>query len=390
MQPAEVRQAATRRGTPIEMLEPGRFHSTTYGEIFVAEHETFADVPLPPLCSPQSCALFWPHVSATTIRPDDVLFLDTETTGLSGGTGTHAFMVGIAYWESNRFTLQQFFMRTPAEERALLEGLMPFLTRFKALVTFNGRTFDWPALETRFVLHGYRPRPPGFHLDLLHPARRVWKHRLVNCSLANLEASLFGITRVGDVPGFLIPSLYFDYLRDGDARRLQPVFAHNREDIITLVRLFDLMLRAESAPATTLAHPIDRLALGMLLLDRGAAEEAVPFLLEILESASVPPLVRARAEMELCLWLKRQRRMHDAVPILERICERSGRRHPVDLFAFEELAKYYEHAVRDYHSAERVVDRALRLLELHGQQSGRKQLLYRLERLQRRSGRRLI
>ncbi|MCC6944800.1 MAG: ribonuclease H-like domain-containing protein [Thermomicrobiales bacterium] len=392
MQPSQERQSSPpRRGVPIELLEPGRFHATEFGEVYVIETaEASGDVPVPPVCLPDSCTLYWPHITPKALQPEDVLFLDTETTGLSGGTGTHTFLVGMAYWEGGAFTLRQFFMRTPAEERALLEGLLPVLGRFKALVTFNGRTFDWPALETRFVMHGYRPRPPGAHLDLLHPARRVWKHRLASCSLANLEESLFGLSRAHDVPGFLIPSLYFDFLRDGDARRLRPVFAHNRDDVLTLVRLYDLLLRAHADPGSALAHPVDQLALGMLLLDREAGEHAAPQLIELLESAIIPAVIRARAEMELCLWLKRQRRMHDAVPILERICERAARQHPINLFAFEELAKYYEHVSRDYQAAERVVERALRLLELRSQHAGRQQLLYRLERLRRRSGRLLV
>lgn len=370
-------------GPPIEAVLTGRFVPTARGELFMVEQPrddpefwTLLDrAPLDP-------SLYLPGRSG--LDPEEMVFLDTETTGLAGGTGTHAFLIGMGVFEGGQFVVRQFFMRHPAEEPALLDGLLETLSRYHVLVTFNGRAFDWPLIETRFVIHGHRPAFGLEHLDLLHPARRIWKHRLASCALASLEASLFGLRRDEDVPGFLIPQIYFDYLRDGDARRLRPVFAHNREDIVTMVRLTDLLLRAAATPGTTLPHPADQVGLGLLLLQRGEVVRGLETLNAALEWDELDGELRRRAEVEVTRWLKRIGRAPEAVPLWLAMCDRNARRHSLDLYPFEELAKYYEHEARDLDAAAHIVERALLLLELRGQQDGRQALLYRLERLTRR------
>ena len=151
--------------------------------------------------------------------PEEWAFLDTETTGLAGGSGTCAFLVGVGRVTREGFYVKQFFMRDHAEEASQLDALSRHLASFKVLITYNGRTFDQPLLETRYRLN--RARPPFArmeHLDLLHGARRLWKLRFESCRLVDLENQILGIEREGDVPGALIPYLYFEYLR-----------AHHRE-----------------------------------------------------------------------------------------------------------------------------------------------------------------
>lgn len=384
LQPSASRPAPRRAlGTPIEDIEIGQFVPSSLGSLFVAEyprHDPDLDyfqacpTPIPPCFLPR----------APLVQPEEIVFLDTETTGLAGGTGTYAFLVGLGLIEDRRFRLRQLFMRGPAEEPALLDALQQTLSRCRLLVTFNGRSFDWPLLETRFILHGFRPRFDFEHLDILHPARRVWKHRLRDCSLGNLEGALLGPRRELDVPGFLIPQLYFDYLRDGDACRLRAVFAHNREDIITMARLTARLLAAVAEPETVLSHPADRAGLGLLLIARGEMAAGLKLLSGSIAENGLAPDLRRRAEAELTRSLKRLGRTPEAVPMLLAMCDRAAHRRPLDLFPFEELAKYYEHEARELEAAVQTVERALRLLELRAEYDGREALLHRVSRLRRK------
>ena len=176
--------------------------------------------------------------AAPLAPPAEWAFLDTETTGLAGGTGTCAFLVGVGRITPEGFRVRQFFMRDYCEEASLLDALARHLAPFRVLITYNGRTFDQPLLETRYRLN--RSRPPFGkleHLDLLYGARRLWKLRYETCRLVDLENQVLGFERQGDVPGALIPYLYFEYLRTGRAARLLPVFHHNATDILTLACL---------------------------------------------------------------------------------------------------------------------------------------------------------
>lgn len=372
-------------GSPIEQLELGTLLRNSSGEIFVAESR-HQDARLRALSRRNEVrsSLYLRSQRHPSIRTEDILFLDTETTGLAGGTGTQAFLVGVGYFDDDNLVLRQFFMRSPADEPALLEQLQIVLDRAHLLVTFNGKSFDWPLLDTRFLLHGYRLEFGFDHLDLLHPARRIWKHRLESCSLTSLEQGVFGLWRNGDVPGYLIPQLYFNYLRDGDARRLEPVFAHNREDIVTLARLLEVLLAAEMAPDTILQHPADRVGMGLALAADGQLEIGYRTLSEALSAGDLPPQVRRRGEIELWRLMKRAGRMHEGVDLLESMCRDSSRARVPDLLPFIELAKYHEHVTRDYDQAERVVERAVRLVELHVNVPGRDELIHRLQRIRRK------
>ena len=176
--------------------------------------------------------------SAALPATSELVYLDTETTGLAGGTGTCAFLVGIGAAEGSQFVVRQFFLRDYPEEKAMLAALAETLAPYKAVVTFNGKTFDLPLLETRYALKRMKsPFARLVHLDLLHPARRLWKLRLESCQLTHLEREVLDVRRQGDVSGCEIPGIYFDYLRTGNARGLQPVFYHNSLDVITLAAL---------------------------------------------------------------------------------------------------------------------------------------------------------
>ena len=152
-------------------------------------------------------------------RPFDIekcLFLDTETTGLSGGAGTVAFLVGAGYVRRGRMTVEQFFMRDYSDEPDLLYRLRALMEQHNCVVTFNGRTFDMPLLQARFVMNRMRDYPELFHLDLLSPTRRAWKMRIESCRLSNVEQRILGLTRENDLPGAQVPERYFQYLKTGD------------------------------------------------------------------------------------------------------------------------------------------------------------------------------
>src|SRR5271163_5149882 len=177
------------------------------------------------------------HPRAALADPARWLFLDTETTGLAGGTGTYPFLVGIAWWDAGGLEVEQFFMREHSEEHSLLVALAERMAERRVLVTFNGKSFDWPLLENRFTMTRSISTPRlAAHLDLLHPARALWKLRLGSVRLVDLERDVLDAPKLGwhreeDVLSSLIPQHYFDYLRGGPAAPLAAVVRHNQMDL---------------------------------------------------------------------------------------------------------------------------------------------------------------
>ena len=294
-------------------------------------------------------------------------FLDIESTGLGGGASIYAFMVGVGTFEphdrdsdgtadSLTFVVRQFFMRHPGEEPALLTALADLLHGCHSLVTFNGRSFDAPLLRGRYRYAGrFLPanvgRPPTLddsapHLDLLHPARRLWRKRLGSCALSNLERKVLGFARTeSDVPGSLIPQLYADYLRDGDGRMMQRVFYHNREDIVSMAVLAEAICSAFAEPtATDSGHlqPLDLLSMARLQIELECLDRAESLFRSALDQLS------SRADLAesfdgLGRLLKRQRRWEEAAAVwqqwLTTVRDPAG---APDSRPYEELAKFCE------------------------------------------------
>jgi uncharacterized protein len=236
-----------------------------------------------------------PRLSDLDFR--DFLFLDTETTGL-GGAGTLAFMVGVAFFEGDAFVARQYFLRDHGDEPAMLWLINELLAQRPGLITFNGRSFDLPLLDGRFLLNrmvcDICERP---HLDLLPPARRLWRQRFDSCALGALEQTLLGLRRSQeDVPGWLIPALYHHYLVSGDGREMARVFYHNRIDLLSMVTLAARITRQLAAPQPG-DHPIDLLGLGRWLADIGRVEEAE----QALRLAAVPELPTPLFQQALAL-----------------------------------------------------------------------------------------
>jgi uncharacterized protein len=244
---AAAARARPRRPEPvsIEDLVPGRSITNERGRFYLVEYDRhlesrYGDVPLSRFraVTPGSVAVVAGDPELHSFDLGRAVFLDTETTGLAGGAGTAAFLVGVGFIEGDRFVVRQYFMRDYDEEAALLHELAALLATFPFLVTYNGKAFDLPLLESRYRLNRTLfPAASAQHLDLLPPARRLWKLRLESCRLQSLEWALLGMRRSGDVPGEEIPRIYFDYVRRRDARAIARVLDHNRLDVLSLAAL---------------------------------------------------------------------------------------------------------------------------------------------------------
>jgi len=271
-----------------------------------------------------------------------VVFLDTETTGLSGGTGTYAFLVGLAWIEPDRICLEQLFMREHAEESAMLAYLADRLAGCGGLVTFNGKTFDVPLLATRFLMKRQRVDLGLLpHLDLLHPSRRIWSQALPDCRLETLESRILGAPRPADIPGRDIPEAYFRYLHTGDGRELARVAEHNQCDLLALIGLVSRLARTLQAPFDP-RQPEEDLGLGRMLACLGEIESGGRLLARALE-APLPAGPRCRALLHLAELRRRSGDRQGAAALLERVLSEDPA-HPV---AAEEMAKYLEHRAGD-------------------------------------------
>jgi len=281
--------------------------------------------------------------------PTSWAFLDTETTGLAGGSGTCAFLIGVGSIDREGFRVRQFFMRDYCEERSMLHALTAHLARFDVLVTYNGKSFDQPLLETRYTMCRARhPFASMEHLDLLHGARRLYKLRLESCRLVNLENQILGLEREGDVPGELIPYYYFDYLRTRHAFRLIPIFHHNVLDIVTLACLTGLIPAAFRDPAGVKAHHgADLLGLARWLRDSERLEEAHGLMRRAIDMGL--PDRHLFAALYEAGTIEKKLGLADAA--LATFTDLSLSPNPFQAKAYEELSKHYEHRERNYRMA---------------------------------------
>ncbi|HEY7519007.1 MAG TPA: ribonuclease H-like domain-containing protein [Methylomirabilota bacterium] len=360
----ETRQPTRTAREPIERVVGGQVVDTGAGPLLVARHEYplghrhgrlaldgLARVPMDVLGRVA-------RLDGPPPDPERLLFLDTETTGLAGGTGTYAFLVGAGWREDDRFVVTQYFMRDLDEEPALLAALAPVLERAAALVTFNGGGFDVPLLETRFVLARRRWPASLPHVDLLRPARRVWTACYDDCRLTTLERAVLGLTRESDVPGAMIPSLYFDWLRQRRASPLARVFAHNRDDVLSLAALVSWFAAALGDTPSISAG--EWAGLGRLWedLDPERALRCYRTALERGLGGEHGHVVRLR----LAWWEKRAARWDAACALWET----AARHGAFDPRPWEELAKFHEHRQRDFAAAHSVVSTAIDLARASG------------------------
>lgn len=391
----QIRSRSQRREHTIEALLPGEVVDTDYGSFFHHReihpldyrhgYHALADLLAH---SPQSQALLVQDERWAGVDFRRLAFLDTETTGLAGGTGTYAFLVGVGVLDEERFTIHQFFMRDLHEEPALIHALGELFDRLEAVVSFNGKSFDLPLLETRFIMARQPPRLiDAPHLDLLPPARRFWKYRLASCALSSLETEILGVQRLqDDVPGWLIPILYREYIQSGDARRMPSIFYHNAQDILSLVTLAARMCDLLTAPLPLDGNVPgeDLYGLGRLLRDLGQTARAEA---AYIQATQVPASFHTHemAMHDLAYLLKRQERRCEALPWWQRLAETAGA-----VYACEELAKHYEWQDEDLTQALAWTEQGLALAEGWPQGPQRRDTLIELEHRKARLERKLM
>jgi uncharacterized protein YprB with RNaseH-like and TPR domain len=312
-----------------------------------------------------------------TAAPAKWCFLDTETTGLAGGSGTYAFLIGVGRIAPDGFRIRQFFMREFGEEASLLGALTEHLKQFEVMVTYNGRTFDQPLLETRFRM--VRQKPPFSalpHLDLLSGARRLWKLRFESCRLVDLENQILGIERQGDLPGELIPYFYFEYLRTQEIFRLVPIFHHNAIDILTLACLTAIVPWAFHPPGQAqFSHAAEMVGLARWWRQADQPENALALFRQAVDRG-LPDDLMFRTLWDMALLEKKLSREPAALLLFT---ELASARNPWRGAALAELAKYYEHRERNYAMA---LEMTLSALDLEPSDALRR----RADRLKKKSG----
>ncbi len=324
----------------------------------------------------------------------DFLFLDTETTGLAGA-GALAFMVGVAYFEpqtvavdgdspgNDVLVVRQYFLRDHGDEPVMLRHLDELLAGKAGLITFNGRSFDVPLLENRYLMNRLRGRLLDLpHIDLLPPARRLYRARLGSCALGSLEQNLLGLRRTqDDVPGWLIPSLYHNYLRTGDARELIRVFYHNEMDMLSMVTLAARIFR--QLATSTCDDALDQVSLGRWQADLGLHDEAEQTLRAALD-ADLPLEIYQLALQRLSHLYKQTERRREAVIVWQQLAAVSTG----DVMAYVELAKHFEWQDIDIAAAVEWTQRALALVErlplTPNTRLTRSELAHRLQRLEKK------
>lgn len=316
------------------------------------------------------------------------VFVDTETTGLAGGTGTVTFLIGVGYFRDDSFVLDQCFMRDYHEEEPMLHYLRELFSEAETVVSYNGKSFDLPLLRTRFITN----RVPfhldaAGHLDLVHSSRRFWRKRLQDCSLGNIERHVLGIRRTGDVPSAEIPERWLKYVRQRDARPLEAVFYHHRMDILSLVSLTAHLATAVSEPeAGGFRHAEDKVSLLRQHHRRRQHDRVIALAESILNTLDDDALRRECLEVA-GLSAKRCREW----PAAERLFRQLADEDPNAVLARVELAKIYEHRTRDLSAAEAVCLEALRVEERRAESgaftSGLVPLRHRLDRIRRKLSR---
>jgi hypothetical protein len=261
-------------------------------------------------------------------------------------------MVGLGHLEGDTFRVRQFVLGNPGSGKPFWERVGEELRRFSVVVSFNGKCFDFPQVRTRMDFHRLPHCLPGAHVDLLYPARRLWRESLPSCDLGTLERSLLGVMRPGDVPGHLIPALYFRYLFGGDRVTLEPIVLHNCRDILSLAALSGVVWRTlETGPADGSDAP-HLYSLGREILELGDVDRGID-LLENSIRLGLPPELEARARLQAARCLRRHGQQARA------------KEHLLDLLragvpeAFVELAKVLEHCEKDAMAALELVNEGL-------------------------------
>ena len=325
-----------------------------------------------------------PEIESGELNLRKTIFVDLETTGLSGGTGTFAFLVGLGHIELDHIVVRQYLLPDFQYEWLMLKLVENNFIDFDHLITFNGKSFDVPLLRTRFVMNRMESCLDQLqHIDLLHASRRLWKRRLTSCDLQNLEFAILGQTRIDDIPGEMIPQLYFEYIRKRNANLLRDVLEHNYHDIVNLVLLAIHIAGVVNDPLAVLDEELDILSFSRYMFDRKNYSEAKPLLRFLMEN-STNHQTQIESMYYYSMLLKKSGEMEESGKVFHDLLKLQ-RNHPE---AIIELAKYYEHKEQNYPAALELIQQSLEGMVLYEQLERehpllkiRDDLLYRRERL---------
>jgi hypothetical protein len=343
----EERSPAKKRREPVQVFENSYALGSRYGQIPISMG---LQVPGPILSFLSREGEF------AELDLSSAVFLDLETTGLVGGTGTVPFLVGLAYYRDEQFKVTQFFLNEMAEEDRLIRELSQFIQDmgFKSIITYNGKAFDMPLVETRFALHRTPCPLRGLpHLDFLFSARSLWKHKYDSCRLSHLAQQIVQAERSEDIPGAEIPLRYFQYIRSGDFSLIDPILYHNQEDLLSLLGVVVagavLVERNREAAEKGEGDPMDLYGVAKLFERAGDTARSAALLEQALAGGrGLSAEVSLVARKKLSHHFKKNKDWDKALPFWQEMAAGD------EVDCFRELAMYFEHTAKDYGEAIRV------------------------------------
>lgn len=366
-----------RGGEPVRVFENTYSLNSRYGRTPIG---LGLDIPSDTLCTLSRSSDF------ENLDLSTALFFDLETTGLQGGAGTVAFLVGLGFYDQDKFHVVQYFLADRSEEERMIDDLDRFFAErdFRSIVTYNGKYFDLPLLETRFVLNRKPLRLSSLpHLDFLFAARNLWKHKYESCRLFHLAREIVQADRAEDIPGAEIPGRYFEYMRTGEFSLIEPIIYHNQEDILSLLGLVISGATLVSKKGEFLDEARDALdlyGLGKVYESAGEIEKSVEYFEKALQG-ELTEAVAGMAKKKLSAHFKKHALWDKAVPMWREMTASN------QLQSFRELAMYYEHKEKNYAEAQRAAEEGLALArDLHS--SLARDFARRLDRLNQKLSRR--
>jgi uncharacterized protein len=319
----------------------------------------------------EALSAYHPGKEAGPVQAEKLLFFDTETTGLGLGAGNVPFMVGLGYWDEEGFAVEQMFIRNPAEELAMLDYIRQLMERYPYLVSYNGKSFDWPLLLSRFVMNRMKDGiPEPKHLDFLYSSRSLWKNTLPSCRLGKVEETQLGFGRLDDVPGSMAPTLYFLYLAEKRPSAIAPVFHHNELDIVSLAGLAVLFAQAlEGRTDMAGKLPEEQYRLGLWLYKMDKPELSRRIMDSLHQSIQAEAYEREQYQhllVPLAAYYKQLGAWEEAVGMWEQaisLSRQSGSPTGPSLVPYIELAMYLEHRVKHYEEGLLYAEEALQWAE---------------------------
>lgn len=346
---------SSKSAPPPQLIDvlPGMWEDTPYGETFIVEKRypldfSLGSISLQPAFSVHPLSKWIGEPSLGEHPLEDYAFIDTETTGLSGGAGVYTFLIGVGRFQEEDFQISQFFLQDPAQEAAQLSALEDFLAPTKVIISYNGKAFDLPRLQSRYQTHHWPPPLRSIlHIDLLHLARRLWSNQLSSCTLVDIESYILNFERSEeDVPGWQVSDLFFEYLHTQDPTPLRRIFYHNEMDVLSMVAILNRISDILNSPHNASMHPPEELlSVGKFYADLDEPESAISLLEKSICELDSESDLYFEGLKTLSFLHKKKGDYHQAVPLWKEATNHG------ELYAYIELAKYYEHHQKEYQEA---------------------------------------